>query len=205
MPFSSPIRRSLRTILAIVCLAGASSLLAAQPLAGGPHPSRPRLVASGPPRPRQNQEHLAQWMDRHRNLPLAEQQTALQNEPGFRQLPPQTQQRMLDRLTQLNSMPDAQRQRLLERTEAMEHLTVPQRQQVRSAMQQLGALPVDRRRLVARTFRELRDTPPAQRQAMINSDRIRGQFSDEERSTLSNLLAVEPYLPIQRANEAPEK
>ena len=57
-------------------------------------------------------------MDRHSNLPLAEQQRALENEPGFRDLPPQTQQRMRDRLTQLNNMTPEQRRRILERTEA---------------------------------------------------------------------------------------
>ena len=136
-------------------------------------------------------------MDRHRNLPLAQQQQALQNEPGFRQLPPQTQQRMLDRLTQLNNMPDQQRRRVLEHNEAIERLTVPQRQQFRDAMQQLGGLPVDRRRLVARAFRDLREMPPPQRQAILNSDRFRGQFSEQERSTLGNLLAVEPFLPVE--------
>ena len=70
--------------------------------------------------PRQNQEHLAEWMNRHRSLPLAQQHSALQNEPGFRQLPPQTQQRYLDRLTQLNNMPEEQRRRILERNEMME-------------------------------------------------------------------------------------
>ncbi len=151
--------------------------------------------------PRQNQEHLAQWMERHRDLPLSRQQTELQKEPGFHQLPQQTQQRMLDRLTQLNKMPDEQRRRILERNEVMEHLSQPQRQQVREAMQQLSSLPVDRRRLVARAFRDLREMPDQQRQSILGSDRIQGQFTTQERSTLSNLLAVEPYLPVQRPSD----
>jgi hypothetical protein len=153
------------------------------------------------PQPNRNQEHLAQWMDRHSNLSLPEQQRALENEPGFRDLPQPTQQRMRDRLTQLNNMSPEQRQRILDRTEAMERLTLPQRQQVRGAMQQLGGLPEDRRRLVARAFRDLREMPQPQRQAILDSDRFRGQFSDQERSTLSNLLAVEPYLPVRRPND----
>jgi hypothetical protein len=67
-------------------------------------------------------------------------------------------------------------------------------------MQQLGELPQDRRRLVAQAFRNLREMPPQQRQSVLNSDRFRGQFSNQERSTLSNLLTVEPYLPIQHPN-----
>jgi len=107
--------------------------------------------------PRRSQEHLEQWMQQHGNMSLADQQNALDNEPGFRSLPPETQQRFHNRLAQLNSMPPAQRQRWLNRTEAMERLTPPERKQVRGAMQQLGALPDDRRRLVARAFRDLRE------------------------------------------------
>jgi hypothetical protein len=166
-------------------------------------PVRPEM--SGPrPTPRPNgpkQEHLAQWMDRHSSLPLPEQQRALENEPGFRDLPPQTQQRMRDRLTQLNNMSPEQRRRILERTEEMEHLTIPQRQQVRGALEQYRELPEDRRRMVARAFRDLREMPQPQRQAILGSERFRGQFSDQERNTLSNLLAVEPYLPVQHPND----
>ena len=70
-------------------------------------------------------------------------------------------------------------------------------------MEQYRELPEDRRRLVARAFRDLREMPQPQRQAMLNSDRFRSQFSDQERNTLSNLLAVEPYLPVQRPNDGP--
>ena len=44
---------------------------------------------------------------------------------------------------------------------------------------------------------------PSQRQAILNSDRFRGQFSDQERNTISNLLAVEPYLPVRHPNDNP--
>jgi hypothetical protein len=77
----------------------------------------------------------------------------------------------------------------------MEKLTAPQRQQVRGAMAQLGAIPQDRRKVVARTFRDMRAMPPNERQAYMNSEWYQGQFNEQERSTLSNLIAVEPYLP----------
>ena len=150
-----------------------------------------------------NQEHLAQWMNRHSSLPLAQQQNALENEPGFRDLPSQTQQRMRDRLTQLNNMTPEQRRRILDRTEQIEHLTPTQRQQWHGAMEQYSELPEDRRRLVARAFRDLREMPEPQRQAILNSDHFRSQFSDQERNTVSNLLAVEPYLPVQHSNDGP--
>jgi hypothetical protein len=136
-------------------------------------------------------EHLAEWMNQHSGLSLAQQQQALQREPGFRELPPQTQQRELDRLAQLNAMSPQQRDRLIRNNEHLELLTPDQRGQVRGAMQQLGALPPDQRRVVARNFRELRDLPPEQRASAMS----RMPLNDAQRATLGNLLRVEPLLP----------
>jgi Protein of unknown function (DUF3106) len=208
MPSSVTFRRNLSHAIAVAFLLASVSLVTAQPGAGGPkgaggaHPPTAQARPSQKsPQTQQNHEHLAQWMDRHSNLPVEQQQRALQNEPGFHDLPQQTQQRMLDRLSRLNNMPPDQRRRILERNEALEHMNPAQRQQVRGAMQQLGALPTDRRRAVAHAFRELRDMPASQRQSMLNSDSFRSQFSDTERGTLSNLLAVEPLLPVQHPND----
>lgn len=171
------------------------------PMNAAPRPVQAPKQNNNVGKPRQ--EHLGQWMDRHSNLPLAEQQRALENEPGFRDLPAQTQQVLRNRLTQLNNMPPEQRRRAIEHTEAMEHLTPPQRQQVHGALEQFRGLPPDRQRLVRNAFRGLREMPEPQRQALLNSDRFRGQFSDQERNTITNLLAVEPYLSVQRPNDGP--
>jgi Protein of unknown function (DUF3106) len=163
---------------------------------------RPRAYAAprpAAPRPGPG-PHLPEWMARHSNLSPEEQHRALENEPGFRNLPPQTQLRLHNELSQLNNMPPEQRRRLLQRNEAMEHLTPQQRQQFNGSLAQLGAFPPDRRRLVARAFHDLREMPLAQRQAMLSSDRMRGEFTDQERGTLTNLLAVEPYIPVQQPN-----
>ncbi len=176
------------TLLAAVLLA--SSGLAQPGFRRGP--TAPSHSALGP---QKGQEHLAQWMNRHSNLPLPDQQRALEHEPGFHDLSPQVQQRMRDRLTQLNSMTPAQRERVMARTETMEHLDPQQRQQVRGAMNQLSSLAPDRRHAVVHAFRDLRELPLDQRQAALNSDRIRNSLSEQERSTLSSLVSVEPYLP----------
>jgi Protein of unknown function (DUF3106) len=207
MPSPVTFRHNFSPAVAVVFLFLSVFAVKAQPVSGGQkggfgaHPPTQPHPPQKLPQPEQNREHLAEWMDRHSNLPLEQQQRALQNEPGFHDLPPQTQQRMLDRLSRLNNMPPDQRRRILERNEALEHMTPVQRQQVRGAMQQLGALPTDRRKIVARAFRDLRDMPPSQRQMTLNSESFRSQFSETERSTLSNLLAVEPLLPVQRPNE----
>jgi hypothetical protein len=214
MLISAKIRRCvLQTVVATLVFATTGAMFAAPPGrdrrgGGGFGPRGMDRQFSNPNRQGpggRNQEHLEQWMNRHSNMPLNQQQRALEREPGFRQLPPQTQEHLRERLNQLNSMPPAQRRRLIEHNEAIERLTPPQRQQFRGAMQQLGALPMDRRRAVARAFRDLREMPPAEQQSVLNSDRFRGQFSPEERGTLNQLLEISPYLPDPRAGGAPRR
>jgi Protein of unknown function (DUF3106) len=207
MPSSVHLRRILQPALAAVLmlLPTSAALVAAQPAPMHRAGQAARQPMAGPRQtaPKQNQEHLPQWMDRHSNLSPEEQQRALQNEPGFRDLPQQTQQRMLDRLNQLNKLTPEQRQRIVDRNEQIEHLTPQQRQQVSGALGQWRGLPEDRRRIVARAFRGLREMPEPQRQALMNSDRFRNQFSEQERNTISGLLAVEPYIPVQHPNDSP--
>jgi hypothetical protein len=140
-------------------------------------------------------EHLAQWMDQHSNLSPAQQQQALESERGFRSLPPKVQQRYRDRLSKLNAMPPGQREHWLAHTEAMERLSLPQRAQVRGVMQQLGSLPQPQRQFVARSFRQLRRLPPDQRAAAMNSYQFQSQMNDAQRSTLNNLMRIEPMIP----------
>ncbi len=149
------------------------------------------------------QEHLPAWMNRHGTLSPADQQRALEREPGFRDLAPPVQQRMRDRLTQLNGMPPQQRQRVLDRTEAMERLAPEQRQQIRGSMQQLSSLAPEQRHAVSQAFRAYRGLPPEQRQAALASGRLAAPLSPEARSTFNNLISVEPYLPPPPATAHP--
>ena len=198
MKLHLPIRFCLGT--AFVLLFAAAPALARGPKPPSPPPQpAPRASRSEPPRaaagPAQNQEHIPQWMANHSNLPLAEQQRALEELPGFHELPPQTQQHYRDQLARFNSMTPQQRARMLERNEALEHMTPPQRQQWNSAMQQLSTLPAPRRQVVVRAILDLREMPPNQRQSTLNSPAFRAQFSDRELSMLSTVLTAEPYIP----------
>ena len=150
------------------------------------------------------QRHLGEWLEQHQGLSLSQQQKALDNEPGFRRLQPQVQQRMNQRLQQLSTMSPERRNRAVERIEAMERLSPDQRQQVRGAMRQLGSLPPDRRRAVALSFHALQLMPSQDRQQYLNSPQVRSQFSEEERSTLDNLVRVAPLLPPPTA-PAPQR
>lgn len=191
-------RSSPRSAVAWLLL-GIFLLLSALPSVASAQPPN-RAPARPPARTMNNRvvsgPHLQQWMANHSNMPLAQQERALTNEPGFHQLAPEEQRRQLDLLNRLSAMPPAQRQRYLAWTEAMERLSIPQRFQLRSATQQLGSLPEDRRRVVARVFRDVRSMPEPQRQQYLNSPQMRSQLNDQERVTLNNLILVSPYMPI---------
>jgi hypothetical protein len=178
----------------------------ASPPARQNRPAPPRMEnrpAQNGVRAAQNQDHLQQWMENHKNLSLPDQQRALQNEPGFRELPPETQQRELNQLQRLYNMPQPQRDRTLERNEILEHMSAPQAQQYRGAVQTFAAMPPDRRRVMARAILDLREMPPDQREQVIGSQRFGAQFSDGERSTIRTLLSVEPYPPVHTPTPAP--
>jgi hypothetical protein len=178
-----------------------AALLLVLPLAATSLPcfARPAQQAPRPRLENNQQPHLGTWLARHGNLPPEQQERAFQSEPGFKNLPPETQQRLLNRLRQLNRMPPNQRQRTVDHIEALERLTPQMRQQVRASFQDFHALPEDRQRMVRKAFRDLREYPPEQRQALMNSGQFQAQFTQQERSILGNILAVEPYHPIPRS------
>lgn len=139
------------------------------------------------------EEHLQRWMQSHSAMSLADQQRALQNEPGFRELPAQVQQNRLNMLARLYNMNPQQRSRILSRTEVLERMAPAQRQQWRDAVQRLNSTPQPRRRMIANAILGLRELPPEQREAMLNSPAYASQFSPDERQTLHTLLTAEPY------------
>lgn len=151
----------------------------------------------------QREGHLQRWIQNHANMSLAEQQRALQNQPGFRELPPETQRQQLNTLARLYYMNPQQRSRILDRTEALERLAPQQRQQWREAVQRLNMLPPPRKHMLAGAIIELRELPPEQRDLVINSQAYVSQFSPEERQTLRTLLMAEPYPSVRTFTRPP--
>ncbi len=139
--------------------------------------------------------HLGDWLNRHRNLSVQEQERTLRGDPSFRRLAPGEQQRLMDRLHQVNQMPEQQRDRWLARNELIEHLSPQERMQVNLSARRLASMPPDRKTLMRSAFRDLRGVPPDQRSIILNSARYQGVFSPDERGVLSDMLRVEPYQP----------
>ena len=139
--------------------------------------------------------HLNDWMRKHSNLTPEQQQQALEQVPGFHDYPQVTQQRLRDELARVNALPPQERQRKLQEGEELERLTPEQHAQWTGALQQYTSLPQDQKRAVNRSLMALRLLPPAQRAAALNSGRYTYGFNDAQRSTLNNLIRVEPLVP----------
>jgi len=136
--------------------------------------------------------HRGEWLRKNQNLPPAEQERVLRNDPGFRQLSPERQQQLVDRLRSFNNRPPEERQRILNRMETFEHLPQPERQRVRDLYGQMRYLPEDRRIAVREAARQLSGMDPAQRERMLNSPQFRRRFSPQEQDLVRGLSQLEP-------------
>jgi hypothetical protein len=144
------------------------------------------------------QGHGGDWLRRYKDMPPAEQERALQNDPAFHRLSPERQQLLRQRLQHFSSLPPQQQLRMLNRQETWEHLSPEQRQQVR----QIQQLPPDRRRMVTAAARDLAAMPAQQREQVINSQRFQRLFSDREREMLRGASRL-PFAPADGPETAP--
>ena len=132
-------------------------------------------------------QHAGDWLRKYKDVPPAQQQKALESDPQFRNLPPERQERLKERLQRFNSLPPERQQRILNRMETWEHLTPDQQQKARDAFGRFRQLPDDRRNMVRSAVRDLQQMSPEDRQRVLNSDRFKGQFTDNERGILNEM------------------
>jgi hypothetical protein len=135
---------------------------------------------------------MGDWLQAHKDLPLDQQLKLLESEPGFKNLPADRQAALRERLKKFNSLAPAQRDQAVQRMEFLSKLSPQQRQQLRDANQQLKGLPPERQVAVHTALRHLRQMPPAERQQVIQSDRFRTTFSDQEQKLISELAEMSP-------------
>ena len=80
-------------------------------------------------------------------------------------------------------------------------LTPEQRQQIREANTQLQVLPQDRQIMVHKALRHLSQMDPQERQQVLESERFKSTFSDQERGIMTKLSAINP--PPETTPSAP--
>ena len=162
------------------------------------HPApanKPQQGRAQPARPPQR-GHAGDWLRRYKDMPPAEQERELQNDPAFRRLSQEKQQQLRQRLQHFSSLPPQQQMRMLNRMETWEHLTPEQKERARQIFGQIKALPPARQRAVNTAIHDLRTMPPDQREQVINSERFKGIFSDQEREMMRGATRL-PLAPAE--------
>jgi len=191
---------------AILCLGLLLGLSVDAQRKAGAVPARPNLQSGAPNTSRGGQHpgrKMGDWLREHRDLPLDQQEKLLQDDPAFKRLPPERQAKMLENLRRFNSLPPQQQQRVLDRMDFMANLTSEQREQIRQSQQALESLPPDRRVMIHKALRHLRQMDPQQRQEVLNSERFKSMFSEQERGILGQLSAINP--PEGEGNPNPQQ
>jgi hypothetical protein len=188
-------------IVSAVLLSGLVTLNVPSHVTTSAHRPAPVLLMQASPQKSPNAaNHPAQkggrkmgdWLQAHKDLPLDQQIKILESEPSFKKLPADRQAALRERLKKFNSLTPDKREQALQRMEFLSKLTPQQRQELRSANEQLKGLPPDRQVAVHTALRHLRQMPPAERQQLIQSDRFRSTFSDQEQKLISQLAEMSP-------------
>lgn len=163
--------------------------LAGQHPAGGtpsPHPqSQKNGGQKGPPR-------LGAWLRAHKDLPLDQQEKALENDPDFKHRSPQVQAQLKERLQKFNNLPPQQKEKALRNMEFWEKLTQQERDQIRQAHQHMETLPPARKTMVQKELHSLRHLSHEAREQRLQSEDFKSTFSEQEQAILKNLAEINP-------------
>jgi hypothetical protein len=179
----------------ILCLGLLLGLSAGAQHKAGAAQVHPNSTNSAPKNPNGGQHpgrKMGDWLREHQNLPPDQQEKLLENDPNFKKLSTEQQAQLKERLRKFNSLTPEQRERALNRMEFMSSLTPQQREQIRDAQKTLQGLPPDRQVMVHKALRHLRQMDPQQRQQVMNEDRFKSMFSEQERGILGQLSAINP-------------
>ena len=187
-------------VVSAVLISGLMTLNVPSRVTTSTHRPGPVLLVQATPQKSPNGNHSAQksgrkmgdWLQSHKDLPLDQQLKLLESDPKFKKLPPEQQNALRERLKKFNSLPPEKRAQALQRMEFLSKLSPQQRQELRSANEQLKGLPPERQVAVHTALRHLRQMPPAERQQVIQSDRFRSTFSDQEQKLISQLAEMSP-------------
>lgn len=188
--------RGIHAIFVALVVAAAVTVAAAQPGrgprfaafspqgGGGRHGAGPGFGHGG------EGHHAGDWLRKYKDLPPAEQEKALANDPEFQKLPPERQQRLREHLLRFSQLPPDQQQKILDRMQKWQELTPEQRQQARGLFQRMRNLPEDRRHMLVTAYRHLRDMDPQEQQKVLDSAQFKSTFSDDERDILRGFIGL---------------
>ncbi len=146
--------------------------------------AQPKLHGPGP--------HAGDWLRHYGEMPPAQQQKQLENDPNFKRLPADRQEKLRQRLNNYNQMSPDQKQRVLNRMEMWEHMTPEQHQRAQQLYQQFRQMDPQSRQRVTFTLRRLKDLPPEERQRVYSSDQFKSSFNPEEQNLIKGMAEIGP-------------
>lgn len=80
-------------------------------------------------------------------------------------------------------------------------LTPDQRRQLRETHQELQGLPENRRLMVHKALHSLSQMSPEERQQVMQSDRFRNTFSDQEQGIIKRMSDLSPQEPTEKPGQ----
>ena len=198
---------TLASIMGLACAAALTSVERHFP------PLQRRIVLQATPQKNSTQkarsnhpaQRLGAWLESHKNLPLDQQEKALENDPNFKKMAPARQNALRDRLRKFNSLSPEQRDLAIKRMNFWASLSREQHEQIRDANQKLQTLPPERRVAVHKALRHLRRMDPQQRQQVMQSDRFKTLFSDQEQGILKELAVINPEAGAPEQGSSPSQ
>jgi hypothetical protein len=134
--------------------------------------------------------NMGEWLRAHKDLPLDQQLKELEKEPAYQRLSPQKQTAYREWVQRFNGLPPEKQEQTLKNIDFLAKLTPQQRQQLRDTNHQIQGLPAERRIAVHKAVRHLRQMPPDQRKQVLQSDRFRSTFSDQEQKLIAQLTEL---------------
>ena len=144
------------------------------------HGGEPRLGPGGEP----GKPRPGEWLSRLKDMNLADQQKALNSDPEFQKLPPEQKQKLHERLQEFNNLRPEQKEQLIQRMKQWDKLSPQQQEQARGLQEKLRNVPDDRRKMMQTALRNLRQMDPEERERVLNSDRFKSMFNDNERDII---------------------
>ena len=134
--------------------------------------------------------NMGEWLRAHKDLPLDQQLKDLEKEPAYQRLSPQKQAAYREWVKRFNGFPPEKREQTLNNIDFFNKLTPQQQRQLRDTNRQIQGLPVDRRIAVHKAVRHLRQMPASERKQVLQSDRFRNTFSDQEQKLIAQLAEL---------------
>ena len=183
---------AIRTAISLALLGSTLSSVAyaqrsVRPAARGAQPFRPMkppLPNAGPQGPELVQRLVAMSPE--------------DREKALSALPPARRQNLEQRIRDFEALPPGQQLLMRTRVEKLAKLSPERQDEVRESLRSFNAMPQERRQAIRREVIRCTGMPEDSYHAYLNSEGMRGRFTDEERRMIDDLLAVAPDEPPTR-------